>query len=161
MTTIADALSMLPPEVAEEIKYDLDVEGQKWTGCIGHSMQPTILEWDVTLERWQLPWRIERGMIVVFIRPDASYKTGNIFFYFHCKRVTGVAGDVIDGVEIPDDEYYVTGDNPSDSYDSRQYGSIPRRNIVAQVIAIKSHITGNVTWIHDETAPPSSPRQIE
>jgi signal peptidase I len=158
MTTIAAALSLLPPEVAEEIKYDLDDEGQKWTLCIGASMQPTILEWDGTLDRWHLPWKIERGRVVVFIRPGTPYKAGNIFYQFHCKRVTGVPGDVIDGVEIPADEYYVTGDNPSGSYDSGQYGSIPRRNVVAQVVAIKSHITGEVTWLHDDAGPPRQSR---
>lgn len=148
VTTTADGLSLLPPDVAEEIAYHLDDEGQKWTGCIGGSLHPTIQEWDETLDRWQLSWGIERGTIVVFVRPETAYKAGDIYCLF-CKRVTGVPGDVIDGVEIPADEYYVTGDNPSESYDSRQYGNIPRQNIVAQVVAIKSHVTGDVTWLHD------------
>lgn len=38
--------------------------------------------------------------------------------------------------KIPDDQYFVIGDNRADSCDSRHFGSVPRSHLVGPVVAI-------------------------
>lgn len=49
------------------------------------------------------------------------------------KRVIGVPGDRVEGVELGQDEYFVLGDNKGKSEDSRHFGKIMRNQIVGKV----------------------------
>ena len=61
-----------------------------------------------------------------------------------CKRIKGVAGDVVyylnknkipTIVKVPDGHVWLLGDNPSNSNDSRYYGPVPLALLQGRVIA--------------------------
>ncbi|CAB4757371.1 unannotated protein [freshwater metagenome] len=87
----------------------------------GHSMAPTFNDGD-----WLLVWyspriRIHLGQLVVLRRPlDARAAVASLFI----KRIAGL------------NESFVTvyGDNKNASTDSRQWGDIPREEIIGKVI---------------------------
>jgi len=106
----------------------------------------------------------KRGDIVVFETPQAARRdcgAGGTFV----KRIVGLPGEVwemrggdvyIDGVRlrepyvnsdrrdadskppyrIPEDQYYVMGDNRAQSCDSRVWGSLPKANLIGKVFAV-------------------------
>ena len=49
------------------------------------------------------------------------------------KRVIGVPGDRIEGVDLGPNEYFVLGDNKGKSEDSRHFGKIHRDQILGKV----------------------------
>jgi signal peptidase I len=51
-------------------------------------------------------------------------------------------------IEIPDGQYFAMGDNRDDSLDSREWGFVPRRNIVGRALL--------VYWSFDGVAPDGS-----
>lgn len=66
------------------------------------------------------------GDVVVIQHPKESNKQ-------LLKRVIGVPGDRVEGVELGPDEYFVLGDNKGKSEDSRQFGVIKRNQILGKV----------------------------
>lgn len=48
------------------------------------------------------------------------------------KRLGGVPGDVIDGHALGRDEYWLLGDNESESTDSREFGPVRRRDLLGR-----------------------------
>ena len=91
----------------------------------GDSMAPTLLPGD-----WALAVVLgtpARGHVVVVEHPDRpGFET--------VKRVTGVPGDLTpDGRFLGPDEFWVEGDNPSRSTDSRQHGPVRRDHVKARV----------------------------
>ena len=76
----------------------------------GPSMEPTLHTGDIILvARWIEP---KEGDIVAARAPGIRQIV--------CKRVAGIQGD----------EYYLLGDNSSNSYDSRDFGLVSRDDII-------------------------------
>ena len=48
------------------------------------------------------------------------------------KRLAGVPGDAIDGNTLGRGEYWVLGDNESESTDSREFGPVHRRDLLGR-----------------------------
>lgn len=99
-------------------------------------MAPTLLPGD-----WALAVpvrRVRRGDVIVVEHPD---RPG----YEMVKRVTGVPGDVIRTTEgsqaasarlLARDEFWLQGDHPASSTDSRDFGPVPRGSLRARVVLI-------------------------
>lgn len=91
----------------------------------GPSMAPTLLPGD-----WALavkPGRIARGDVVVIEHPE---RPG----FEMVKRVTGIPDELApDGRILGEDEWWVEGDNPGASTDSRHFGPVTSDNVKAKV----------------------------
>lgn len=91
----------------------------------GPSMAPTLLPGD-----WALavkPGRIARGDVVVIEHPE---RPG----FEMVKRVTGIPDALApDGRILGEDEWWVEGDNPGASTDSRRFGPVTSDNVKAKV----------------------------
>lgn len=91
----------------------------------GPSMAPTLLPGD-----WALavrPRRLTRGDVVVLEHPE---RPGVELV----KRVVGVPDDLApDGRILQADEYWVEGDDPPRSTDSRHFGPVARERVKAKV----------------------------
>ena len=48
------------------------------------------------------------------------------------KRIAGLPGDVIDGLALASGEYWVLGDNESESTDSREFGAVRCRDLLGR-----------------------------
>ena len=86
-------------------------------GVRGSSMVPTLHEGD-----WAVAVRvrrIRRGQIVVIEHPD---RPG----FELVKRVVALPGETVGERRLADDEYWVEGDDPTASTDSRRFGPIGR-----------------------------------
>ena len=84
-------------------------------------MRPTLEPGDVVVAT--VRGRAGRDSLVVIERPD---RPG----FEMIKRVTATPGDVApDGVVLPAARYWVEGDDPFRSTDSRSFGPVDRRDI--------------------------------
>ena len=126
------------------------------------SMMPTLQVKDRMLVL-KIGYSVQRGAIVVFRQPpgDVSDTSGDDLV----KRVIGLPGETIWSVgntiyingrplaepwlpkhdplgppvtrqKIPKGEYFMMGDNRSDSYDSRDWGPLPRSYIIGRVFLV-------------------------
>jgi signal peptidase I len=93
------------------------------------SMAPTLLAGDriVVTPYHSTP---QRGDIVVFHAPASSDE-------LMVKRIAGTPGDAVEAgaglvVVVPAGCYFVLGDNRQDSFDSRNWGVLPRERIVGR-----------------------------
>lgn len=84
---------------------------------------------------------IHKGNYVLGIRDTKKIDVGDIVIFekdgeLLVKRVAYVAGDEVNGMIVPNDCYYLLGDNSDNSYDSRYWDNpfINRNQIVAKVL---------------------------
>ena len=84
---------------------------------------------------------IHKGSYVLGIRDTKKIDIGDIVIFekdgeLLVKRVAYVAGDEVNGMIVPNDCYYLLGDNSDNSYDSRYWENpfINRNQIVARVL---------------------------
>lgn len=103
--------------------------------------------------------RCQVGDLVVAVKPtDPEQRV--------CKRITGMAGDVVqvdpssagtgdDGqdaqqqqqyIKVPEGHCWVTGDNLSESLDSRSYGAMPLGLIKGRIFAVHTS-DGEFRWL--------------
>ena len=69
---------------------------------------------------YMLQWReVREGDVVVFYTPHGDIAV---------KRLAEV---------LPDGMFFALGDNGAQSYDSRNYGSVPKNNIIGRVLGIR------------------------
>jgi signal peptidase I len=120
----------------------------------GNAMAPAVNDGDLIVTG-SIDGPIRRGDIVVFEDPRDRAKICLL-------RVVGLPGDRIDElyqsravangstrlvlpvrqaanpevITIPEDAYYVLGDNPEHSYDSRSFGPIKRSTILSRLIRV-------------------------
>jgi nickel-type superoxide dismutase maturation protease len=86
----------------------------------GESMAPTLRPGDFLIAARS--GSIRRGALVVVEHPG---RPG----YEMVKRLVGVPGDSIEGVKLGADRFWVEGDNPAASTDSRTLGPVEREAI--------------------------------
>jgi nickel-type superoxide dismutase maturation protease len=86
----------------------------------GVSMAPTLRPGDFLIA--VRPASIRRGDLGVVVHPD---RPG----YEMVKRFAGVPGDSIEGVTLGADQFWMVGDNPEASTDSRTLGPFDRASI--------------------------------
>lgn len=91
----------------------------------GLSMYPTFDDGSIILTERVDNLEIEKGEVYVFKRPTSDGKTLRVI-----KRVHDIYFK--DGKML----CYILGDNPSMSYDSREYGYIDSEEVVAKVTKI-------------------------
>ncbi len=89
---------------------------------------------------------LKKGSLIFGIRLFDDLKTGDIIVFTKdgnvmVKRIAATAGETItvDGISytVPDDSYYVLGDNAENSYDSRHWQDafILKVNVLAQIFS--------------------------
>ena len=127
------------------------------------SMQPTLTKGDLVLTR---PAReIERGDLIVFRSPQDGTAHVKRVIGLPGERVElRDSGAIVDGtalrepyimrepeilafrdmrpVVVPDDSYFVLGDNRDNSNDSRFYGAVKRQQIIGKVVFVLSEKNG-------------------
>ena len=96
---------------------------------------------------------LKTGRVFLGVRIIGSIEVGDIIVFRHderllVKRVAAVSGDMIEHngqvLSVPEDSFYVLGDNCRSSYDSRywEYPFVKSGDIVAKVIL-------PMVWVYD------------
>ena len=93
----------------------------------GNSMEPTLQDSSWVLgKKTGLNKTDLTKKVVIFESPSTS---------LNIKRIAGVSGDqvVVNGepTQVSEDNFYVLGDNTTESYDSEELGLINRKDILA------------------------------
>jgi signal peptidase I len=110
----------------------------------GTSMLPTLRPGDRVLVRRVAARSLKRGDLVVFARPREEQRSWMI------KRVLAGPGDRVPRAEVPvlwgyqeqlvpPGRFVVVGDNPEDSYDSRQFGYLKAEALLGVVLGSSPH----------------------
>lgn len=88
---------------------------------------------------------LEKDSMILGLRLYGDLRTGDIVVFRHdgrllVKRIAGAPGEVIDHngaqVKVPENSYYVLGDNAECSFDSRYWGNpyVPHEDIIAKLL---------------------------
>lgn len=88
---------------------------------------------------------LERGSYIIGCRIYSNLETGDIIIFRHdgkllVKRIAAVEGDMVESsrisLTVPEDCYYVLGDNADNSYDSRSWTDpfVRKADVVAKLI---------------------------
>lgn len=121
----------------------------------GESMLPTLnysgdfVHADKTCQRGR---RCKVGDMIVAVKPtDPDQRV--------CKRITGMPGDIIQidpstddhdkFIKVPEGHCWLTGDNLSQSLDSRSYGVLPLGLIKGRIFAVHTS-EGEFKWTPNE-----------
>lgn len=104
----------------------------------------------------------EDGELVVLKKRLKKYERGDVVYCRSlldssktvCKRVIGVPGDIVPFVtrlgiifqKVPEHHYYLLGDNPIRSYDSRHFGPVGKHYIKGKVIACTTRAHGRIIF---------------
>jgi nickel-type superoxide dismutase maturation protease len=93
----------------------------------GGSMAPTLVagDWALVVQAR----RIRVGDVVIVRSPDRPELE-------LVKRVTARPGDAVSQGVLPPERWWVEGDDPSASTDSRRFGAVGRSDIRARVLAV-------------------------
>ena len=70
----------------------------------------------------------------VLIDPKASVKPGDVVLARHPYRSSVQILKRVTSIEV-DGRFYLSGDNPADSADSRTFGSISKSDVLGKVVA--------------------------
>uniref|UniRef100_A0A6T7HGH5 Peptidase S26 domain-containing protein n=1 Tax=Attheya septentrionalis TaxID=420275 RepID=A0A6T7HGH5_9STRA len=124
----------------------------------GPSMEPTIISGCLLLSTPFTPENVHEvaiGDVVILLRPSVNHK--NYTPISLCKRVAGLAGDIVNfqgsHVIIPKGHCWLLGDNASRSLDSRIYGAVPLNNIRRKVLCRFSFSPPSFKWIDGNKVP--------
>ena len=127
---MSNLLSEMRPElVSEWSDKNLPLTPDKITYVPTESMEPT-LETGSLILGLRIFDELETGDIIIF-RRDGSYLV---------KRIAACAGDTIDHqnsiVTVPDNCYYVLGDNAENSHDSRYWADpyVSHEDVIAKLL---------------------------
>lgn len=98
----------------------------------GRSMEPTLHDGQVVIVGKQIPFyspnSLKRGDIIIFHQDGETL----------VKRISLVPGDPLpNGTTLPKGFFYVLGDNPPMSEDSRSFGPIAATQIVGRLLKAK------------------------
>jgi signal peptidase I len=100
-------------------------------------MEPTIQSGDIVIVdrlSYRLFNSIKTDDIVIAVQPvnpEVSI----------CKRVVAVGGAIVPygmGIKVPDQHFWLEGDNKKKSYDSRHHGCVPANLILGKVLFVIS-----------------------
>ena len=89
---------------------------------------------------------LKRGSYIIGCRIYSSLEIGNIIIFRHdgkllVKRIAAVSGDTVEkdgtSMTVPEDCYYVLGDNADNSYDSRYWEEpfVKHQDVIAQLFS--------------------------
>lgn len=90
---------------------------------------------------------IKTGSLILGLRHQTEFKKGDIIIFKHeksylVKRIAAVSGETVEingeYITIPDDHFYMLGDNQNESYDSRFWKTpfISTEEIVAKLLIV-------------------------
>jgi signal peptidase I len=74
---------------------------------------------------------IRNGTIYINDKPVVDQKLSPQYYYNR-----GDYGDLGKKIRVPDDQFFVLGDNSASSQDSRYWGFVPRRNLLGKAMVI-------------------------
>jgi signal peptidase I len=128
----------------------------------GNAMRPTVKDQDriVVDKGYYKDYEVKRGEIILYTYEDKmiikrvlavpgeeiQIRDGEWFVngeavnedYIYETTPSGVFAELDNGITLKEDEYFIVGDSPRESKDSRYIGPIKKSSILGKIIEIKS-----------------------